>query len=252
MLGFKYIKDRYNGVYYDINNRDLMILVNAELEKIVMEVYKNKMFNILDSPKKFYEKLVNLYEELDLKILKNHKEIENSIKFNKNLFIKQYNDVQYYPVFPKNIKVKLTKNRLKYVKELIEKYLKEYFKNLKDESIVVNLFDIKEIKIYQNEKIDYSLMLKDILKNIFGEQILEPLEENDYDKISYLEPIFDIELNEISKSVLGHEVSEFIFPKISYFSEIFKPDNLLNLNKNYFDQKNLDKRRGKCFTFLSF
>ena len=243
ILGFKYIKDKYNGVYYDINNIDLMILANVELEKIVMEVYKNEMFHILDRPKEFYKKLVNIFDEFDVKILKTHKEIENSIKFNKNLFIMQYNDVQYYPFFPKNIKVKLTKNRLKKVKELIEKLLKQYFENLKNESIKVDLFDIKEIKIFQNEKIDYSKMLKDILLNIFGEQILEPLEENDYDKISYLEPIFDIELNEISKSILKNEDSEFIFPKISYFSEIFKPDNLLNLNNNYFDQKNFVKTK---------
>ena len=227
--------------FYDISNRDLMNLVIAEIEKMVMNNYSKNMNNILNEPLNSLNKIANIFELLNINI-RTDEEIIKSINYYEKLLKKQIKSQEKYPQLSYNIKVKFTEERLDNVKNLVEAYLRDYTSQ-NDLS-----FELNE---YEDKKIEQ--LTEKILKNIFGNRILETLD--DTDKIVHLESVFDNNLDEISRRVFENpryddrvfvekkveKEEEIKVPIIAYFRDAFNNMSPLFLNLDLLSDKEKNK-----------
>ena len=216
--------------FYDISNKDLMSLVIAEIEKMVMKNFSQKMEEILDGPKESINIMKKLYNLISVEI-EMEKGISKSIHYYKNLLRKQIEKVEKYPTLSYRINIKFTEERLDNVKNLIEAYLRDYTSR-EDLSFELDKFEDKKIE----------QLTEKILINIFGKDILKTID--DVEKIVHIESVFDNSLDEISTRIFENpryddrvfiekkleEKKEIKLPNIAYFRNVFNIDSLLFLN----------------------
>ena len=225
--------------FYDISNKDLMNLVIAEVEKMVMNNYSNKIKEKLNEPKDNYNKMKSIFNIINLNISYNN-DILNSISFYEDLLQKQIRKEDKSPSLSYNIKVKFSEERLDIVKNMVEAYLRDYCSK-NDLSFELDKFEEKK----------YEQLTEKILKNIFGKDILQTLD--DVDKIVHLESIFESNLDEISERIfenpkfddrkyVNKKIEKEVkikFPQIAYFKNVFEYNGKLNLNLNVLNEKQI-------------
>ena len=225
--------------FYDISNKDLMNLVIAQIERMVMNNYSKKMIEKLNEPKNIYNNIQSMFRIIKLNVVLDE-EISKSIHFYTNLLRKQIDKEDKLPSLSAFVHVKFSEERLDVVKNLVESYLRNYCEK-NDLSFELDKFEEKK----------YEHLTEKILKNIFGDNILQTLD--DIDKIVHLESIFETHLDEISKRIFENpkfddriyedkkEEKEKIIklPKIAYFRVIFKYKGMLNLNLNVLTEKEI-------------
>ena len=225
--------------FYDISNKDLMNLVIAEIEKMVMKNYSNIIKEKLNEPRNNFNKMQKVYDLVKLKIYLDS-EISKNIYFYEDLLEKQIKKEDKYPYLSDNIRVKFTEERLDVVKNLVESYLRNYCAK-KDLSFELNKFEDKK----------FEKLTEKILKNIFGYDIFQTLD--DVDKIVHLESVFETHLDEISQRIFENpkfddriyinkkvEKNEVItFPKIAYFEDVFTFGGKLYLNLTILTEEEL-------------
>ena len=138
------------------------------------------------------------------------------------------------------IKIKFSEERLDIVKNMVESYLRNYT-DKNDLSFEINKYEEKQ----------YEQLTEKILKNIFGNDILQTLD--DIDKIVHLESIFESNLDEISQRIFENpkfddrlfinkkEKKESVIklPEIAYFTNVFGYEGMLNINLNLLSDKEL-------------
>ena len=227
--------------FYDISNRDLMSLVIADIEAIVLDHFYKEMGKIINSPFESLNIVRKSFDILDIDISTRY-EITDSIAFYQRLLKKQIIGQNKYPQLSKNIKVKFTEERLENVINLVESYLRDYTSK-NDLSFELNKFEDKKI-----EK-----LTKQILKNIFGKNIFMTLD--DVDKIVHLESVFDSNLDEISTRIFenpkfddrvyvekkAEKEKEIKVPKMAYFRDVFERDSPLFLDLNLLTKEEREK-----------
>ena len=218
--------------FYDISNKDLINLVIAEIEKMVMSNYSKTMEKILNGPLDSINSIKELYNILNIDI-RTKEEISGSIYFYQNLLRRQIKEQEKYPELSNNIKIKFTEERLDNVLNLVENYIRDYNKK-SDLSFILNQFEDKKVE----------QLAEKILKNIFGYNIFETLD--DVDKIVHLESMFDNNLDEISQRIFENpRYDDRIFvekkiekekdikvPKVAYFRDVFNSESPLFFDLN--------------------
>ena len=214
--------------YYNLSNKDIINLVRGYLEKITMNIYKNKIKEMLESPRKQINEINNIFEKLGFNYVLT-KDIEDSIEFYEKKLNSQVDSQDIYPYC--NLKVKFTKERLQLVKSLISIYVTEYSK----------IYDISN-ELNNYKKLDD--FIEKILKSIFGNNILLPLES--IGKYTYIKSVFNNEIDLIAKKIFENpyfqdkiiveEINEdnifeskniLVEPNAANFEQIFQGD--LNL-----------------------
>ena len=169
--------------YYNLSNKDIINLVRGYLEKITMNIYKNKIKEMLESPRKQINEINNIFEKLGFNYVLTEY-IEDSIEFYEKKLNSQIDSQDIYPYC--NLKVKFTKERLQLVKSLISIYVTEYSK----------IYDISN-ELNNYKKLDD--FIEKILKSIFGNNILLPLES--VGKYTYIKSVFNNEIDLIAKKI---------------------------------------------------
>ena len=227
--------------FYDISNKDLMNLVIAEIEKMVMENFSIKIKEKLNEPRNNYNKMQKIFNTIKMQLTLDN-EISRSISFYEDLLRKQIEKEDKRPTLSYKIRVKFSEERLDIVKNLVESYLRNY--NTKNDlSFELDKFEEKK----------YEQLTEKILKNIFGDDILQTLD--DVDKIVHLESVFETNLDEISQRIFENPKyddrlyvnkkaeKEIIIkvPEIAYFNDIFEKRSMLCLNLNLLSKKELDE-----------
>ena len=216
--------------FYDISNKDLMSLVIAEIEKMVMNNYSKNMEEILNGPKNSLNIIKNLYNLLHVEIGM-AEEISKSIHYYKNLLRNQIEKAKKYPELSHRIKVKFTEQRLENIRNLIEAYLRDYTSK-NDLSFELDKFEDKKIE----------QLTEKILINIFGNDILKTID--DVEKVVHIESVFDSSLDEISQRIFENPryddrvyiekkveaKKEIKLPDIAYFRDVFNKDSPLFLD----------------------
>ena len=216
-----------------------MNLVIAEVEKMVMNNYSNKIKEKLNEPKDNYNKMKSIFNIINLNISYNN-DILKSISFYEDLLQKQIRKEDKSPSLSYNIKVKFSEERLDIVKNMVEAYLRDYCSK-NDLSFELDKFEEKK----------YEQLTEKILKNIFGKDILQTLD--DVDKIVHLESIFESNLDEISERIfenpkfddrkyVNKKIEKEVkikFPQIAYFKNVFEYNGKLNLNLNVLNEKQI-------------
>ena len=178
--------------FYDISNKDLMNLVIAEVEKMVMGNYSRIIKEKLNEPRNIFNKMESMYNIIKLNIQLDN-EITKNIRFYENLLMKQIEKEDKYPYLSFYIRVKFTKERLDIVKNLVESYLRNY-SSKNDLSFELDKFEERK----------YEQLTEKILHNIFGYDILQTLD--DVDKIVHLESVFETHLDEISQKIFENPI----------------------------------------------
>ena len=106
-------------------------------------------------------------------------------------------------------------------------------------------------ELYKYEEKQYEQLTEKILKNIFGDDILQTLD--DIDKIVHLESVFENNLDEISQRIFENpkfddrlyinkrEKKEAVIklPEIAYFQNVFDYKGMLNINLNLLSKKEI-------------
>ena len=219
----------FSDRYYDISNIDIICLVRGYLEKIILKNYAKKIGKMLESPKEQILDIQGTFGMLGFKFVFTEN-FEESIKFYKNKLNEQIESRNIYPEI--NLRVKFTQERLQKVKYMISIYITEYSK----------AYDISQ-ELNKYKKIDN--FVEEILKSIFGYNILVPLESSE--KLTHLKSVFDNQLDLIAtkifqnpyfqdKIIVEEEIdnkiksskNELGGPKAANFEQVFKGD--LNLN----------------------
>ena len=214
--------------YYDIKNKDILTLVIGELEKKILKNYKKKINEILNSPYYTIKNIEKLYKKMGLNYNTNNKIID-SINFYKNKLREQIEKRNFYPECEVN--VKFTEERIYEVKKMVEIYITEYSKK-NDISFELDKFEEKKVENLAEE----------ILKNIFGNNIFEPLQSTD--KIVNLKSVFKNELDEIMVKIFENpefndkiyveernkETKNINLPNFANFEQIFNGDLNLDLS----------------------
>ena len=225
--------------FYDISNKDLINLVIAEVEKMVLNEHVKKIREKLNEPKNIFYQVQNVYGIIKLNISLND-EILRSINYYEDLLNKQLKKEDKFPSLSPYIKIKFSEERLDIVKNMVESYLRNYT-DKNDLSFEINKYEEKQ----------YEQLTEKILKNIFGNDILQTLD--DIDKIVHLESIFESNLDEISQRIFENpkfddrlfinkkekKESAIKLPEIAYFTNIFKYEGMLNINLNLLSDKEL-------------
>ncbi len=232
--------------YVNISNQDIMSLVIKQVEEKVMNKYRMEMNDILDSCLENFYSVNKILKEANMNIHDNN-DINSCVNYYKDLLRKQIDKAQKnYPYLNSNSTVKFTEERLKDVIKLVSLYLTKYH-NDNDLS-----FALEEKKDNQIE-----LLTEEILKNIFGYYIYEPLSESD--KVVTLEPVFSSALDSISQKIFNDfqfvdyktvekrdlnkdkEEESISLPKIGYYGDIIDNNNIsLNL-KGLLSKEERDK-----------
>ena len=181
----------------------------------------------------------SIFNIINLNISYNN-DILNSISFYEDLLQKQIRKEDKSPSLSYNIKVKFSEERLDIVKNMVEAYLRDYCSK-NDLSFELDKFEEKK----------YEQLTEKILKNIFGKDILQTLD--DVDKIVHLESIFESNLDEISERIfenpkfddrkyVNKKIEKEVkikFPQIAYFKNVFEYNGKLNLNLNVLNEKQI-------------
>ena len=196
--------------YYNLSNKDIINLVRGYLEKITMNIYKNKIKEILESPRKQINEINNIFEKLGFNYVLTEY-IEDSIEFYEKKLNSQIDSQDIYPYC--NLKVKFKKERLQLVKSLISIYVTEYSK----------IYDISN-ELSNYKKLDD--FIEKILKSIFGNNILLPLES--VGKYTYIKSVFNNEIDLIAKKIFENPYfqDKIIVEEINE-DNIFESKNIL-------------------------
>ena len=155
--------------------------------------------------------------------------IIDSINFYKNKLREQIEKRNFYPEC--EVDVKFTEERIYEVKKMVEIYITEYSKK-NDISFELDKFEEKKVENLAEE----------ILKNIFGNNIFEPLQSTD--KIVNLKSVFKNELDEIMVKIFENpefndkiyveernkETKNINLPNFANFEQIFNGDLNLDLS----------------------
>lgn len=227
--------------FYDINNKDLMNLVIAEVEKLVMNNFRENIIKKLNEPLELYESMSKIYQLINLNLYSNRR-INESISFYENLLSEQIKKADKYPELSYHIKIKFSEERLDIVKNMIEAYLRNY-----------NMNNNLKFELDKYEEKEYEQLTEKILKNIFGNDILYTLD--DEDKIVHLESVFENNLDEISLRIFENpkyddrlyvykkkeKERSLTFPKIANFNDIYTFANDLYLNISILDEEKIKK-----------
>ena len=231
----------FRNRYYDLKNKDILNLVIGELEKRVMANFKKNMEKNLDMPADTITNIKKVYNKIGLDYRMNT-EINQSISFYKEILRNQIKERKFYPEC--HVNVKFTENRISEVKSMVELYITEYSK-MHDIS-----FDLDK---YEEKKVEN--LAENILKAIFGHNILEPLQSTD--KIVHLKSVFKNELDNITTKVFENpifddkivvedrpaESQDVRLPDFANFKSVFHGDLNLNLSYlNYEEKNNLFKK----------
>ena len=233
----------FRNRYYDLKNKDILSLVIGELEKRVMSNFKKKIEKSLDMPGNTVISIKNVYNKIGLDYRMNT-EISQSISFYKEILRNQIKERKFYPECKVN--VKFTDNRISEVKNMVELYITEYSK----------IYDISfELDKFKEKKVEF--LAENILKAIFGNNILEPLESTD--KIVHLKSVFKNELDNITTKIFENpmfddkiivedrniESQEVRLPDFANFECLFHGDLNLDLSYLKYEEKNdLFKKNG--------
>ena len=230
----------FRNRYYDLKNKDILSLVIGELEKRVMANFKKNMERNLDKPANTIINIKKVYNKIGLDY-RMSTEMSQSISYYKELLRNQIKERKFYPEC--HVNVKFTENRISEVKSMVELYITEYSK-MHDIS-----FDLDK---YEEKKVEN--LAENILKTIFGINILEPLQSTD--KIVHLKSVFKNELDNITTKVFENpmfddkiavedrpaESQEVRLPDFANFESVFRGDLNLDLSYlNYKEKNNLFK-----------
>ena len=214
--------------YYDIQNKDILSLVIGELEKRILYNYIKKIKEILDTPNNAISDIAKLYKKIGLSYNTNYK-ISESIKFYEDKLNNQIYERNFYPEC--NVSVKFTEERIEEVKSMVEIYITEYSKK----------YDISfELDKFEEKKVEN--LSKEIMEEIFGKHIFEPLESTD--KIVRLKSRFKNDLDEITTRIFENpKFNDKIYeekrqkenviiklPEFADFGQIFEGDLNLDLS----------------------
>lgn len=170
----------FRNRFYNLPDADILLLLRGRLEEDQLNYYNNNTRKQLEQPEQDLKNSIHaVYDCFNLDIKVCPPCISKSIMFYKtqlsSLITKRKEQL---PKFNNGLQVRFTKSRLIHVKQLIEKYIIEFEKeNGLEASITLN-----NIKEHEDK---YECLVKLYLKSIFGNRIMETLEEND--EIVYLE-----------------------------------------------------------------
>ena len=216
--------------YFDIRNRDIMSLVIAEIEKKVIQNYKNKMLKILEQPNNDVSKITKIFKNINFSF-NSPERINSSVNFYIEKLNRDINLRNKYPVLSNLVRVKFTDERLEEVKKMVEQYITQY-SELNDFSF--------ELDKYYKRKIEQAT--ENILSDIFGRYYYETLQESD--KIVHLESFFKNDLDSITTKLFENpnfddrkyveerqkNIKIIRYPNFATFESIFYKKNPLNLN----------------------
>lgn len=231
----------FRNRFVDIADQDIITLVRGFLEGKKLEEYITKTKKYLNTPREnMNNNISRVFALIGLNYQPNQKLIESITFFERVLDKQIYERRKLYPIF-RSYTVKFSKERLEFVKNLVSKYIIEY-------SIDTNIDGIiKSFKIEDSENVNVALAEK-ILINIFGNQILETLEDND--QIVHLESKTNINLDTTAKK---------IFEDPSYTGMMFVEDKLINQIKEEVKEwprlaylKNIFTRESELYLDLSY
>ena len=239
--------------YFNIPDEDILLLLRGQLESDQLNYYNMNTIKQLEQPEQNLKTSVEaVYNYFNLNI-KPNPIITNSIRAYKTklsaLITKRREQL---PKFEKRSLVKFTKSRLSHVTELVKKYIIEFEKDNGLEGSIV----MRNIKEHEDK---YERLVELYLKQIFGDYIMETLEEND--EIVYLESksstITDV-VDVISRKLLEdpdyrtdkvteknkkqNENDVISRPKIATFNDVFS-----NQNDLYLDLKLLTSEEKKQY-----
>ena len=226
--------------YSDINNSDIICLCIGKIEEMVLNDFYDNVNDKLDEPNKNIQKNINSFYSLINMTYNTDHRIYSSINFYKRKLTEQINErKKLYPVIDNEYgnPVKFTSKRLFLVKGLITKYLIEFSK-------------VNDIDFIYKKHIEFGGKIEKItdylLEKIFGDQIMETLEE--YDEIVYLAPQSKTVLDNIAKKIFedpyyqdkkivedrsNKKKEEIVdFPQFSTFTNIFHNNSPITLNLN--------------------
>jgi len=229
----------FRSRYSDINNSDIICLCIGKIEEMVLNEFYNNVNYKLDEPNRNIQININsIYSSINMRYNSDNI-INSSINFYKRKLTEQINErKQLYPKIENDEhSVKFTSKRLFLVKGLITKYLIEFSK-------------VNDINFIFKNHIEFGGKIENItdylLKEIFGNQIMETLEE--YDEIVYLAPQSKTVLDNIAKKIFedpyyqdkkiiedrsNKKKEEIVdFPKFSTFTDIFENYSPITLNLN--------------------
>ena len=230
----------FRNRYSDINNSDIICLCIGKIEEMVLNDFYNKVNDKLDEPNNNIQNNINsIYSLINLRYNSDNR-IISSINFYKRKLTEQINErKKLYPVIENDYQfsVKFTSKRLFLVKGLITKYLIEFSK-------------VNDIDFIYKKHIEFGGKIDNItdylLKQIFGNEIMETLEE--YDEIVYLRSQNKTVLDNIAIKIFedpyyqdkkivedrsNKKKDEIIdFPKFSDFTNIFQNESPITLNLN--------------------
>lgn len=231
------IGENDQNTFFDLSNKDIMILVIAEVEKVVMNKYKEKMDKKIREPCESVNKVKLFYESLGLRYEVN-KDAKESVEYYEKNLDKQINEKsKFYPPDLNLIKdkIKFTEQRLDDVITLVENYISLYNKKNKNKGNDLIKKGVKEEKIFE--------LSKNILENIFGKNIFKTIDESDENiNVIVLENVYQDNLDDIAIKVLeefngderkknGLEIEKLKkFPKLARFSDIFEEGGPLFIN----------------------
>ena len=230
----------FRNRYSDINNSDIICLCIGKIEEMVLNDFYNKVNDKLDEPNNNIQNNINsIYSLINLRYNSDNR-IISSINFYKRKLTEQINErKKLYPVIENDYQfsVKFTSKRLFLVKGLITKYLIEFSK-------------VNDIDFIYKKHIEFGGKIDNItdylLKQIFGNEIMETLEE--YDEIVYLSSQNKTVLDNIAIKIFedpyyqdkkidedrsNKKKDEIInFPKFKNVTNIFNNKSPNNLNIN--------------------
>ena len=224
--------------YYDIKNKDILILVIGSLEERILNYYHNQMINILDQPKNTIQNIQNIYQNAFLTYQVNS-EITSNIDFYKNKLSDRVRSRRN--LYPKcTVNVKFTKERIREIQDMIELFISEYART-NDISSELNKFPDKKVEN----------LAKEIMIEKLGNHVFEPLQEkdqivhlksvfnNEFELIKsrlFENPLFDDKIyveEEKKEKKLEEKIKIIRYPDFATFSQVFEGE--LNLDISSLD-----------------
>ena len=220
--------------YYDIQNKDILILVIGSLEERILNYYQKEMEKILEEPKNTIQSIQNIYSFVFLNYLIN-KEITDNIDF----YINRLKDslTNRRNLYPKcRVNVKFTQERIEEIQNMVELYISEYSRN-NDISFELNKFPDKKVEN----------LAKEIMREKLGNSVFEPFQEtaqiihlksvfnNEFELIKsrlFDNPLFNdkifVEEKKERKSFAKNKIKKY--PDFATFSQVFEGELYLDLS----------------------
>lgn len=238
--------------FFDISDQDIITLLRGFLEEKKLSEYERISKNYLNVPQhNMNNNISRIFKLIDLNYQPKQKIID-SIDFFQSQLDKQISDRRsLYPTL-RNYTVKFSQKRLEFVKNLVGKYINEY-------SMDTNIDEIVKSYRIENKENLTEVLVEKILVDIFGQQILETLEDND--QIVHLESKTNNNLDNTAKKIfedpnytemvliedepiklIQEEIKEW--PKLAHLKDIFKINSELFLDLSYLNQTELENYVG--------